>query len=319
MNTDATRMGDHRDRKVVLAILGVPLLFVGAAAALIGPYEIYAFYLFSDGGRFHYEGFGFGSFMFANIGWQILGYYCIALLLIPLGYGHLRLRRWARVFMLGLIWCWLIVGLPLLLVFVFMLSVKVLSPAAWVVVVLVLGLSYFLVPAMLIRFYSSRDIKQTFELNDRRSYWVETLPMPVLVMTIVFGFYLVVLHVPLFFNGLFPVFGRWIADIAGVAAWDICIVTLALLMWGVLRRRIWAWRGSTIYFALLTASTTSTLLRSSLGDILSFMRFPPTEMALLKDVPLHGAHFAPLVGLPLLATLTLVVMSKRYFGLPTPN
>ena len=39
---------------------------------------MYCFYLFSEGGRFHYEGFGFGSFMFGNIASQIVGYYLIA-------------------------------------------------------------------------------------------------------------------------------------------------------------------------------------------------------------------------------------------------
>ena len=43
-----------------------------------------------------HEGFGFGSFLFANIAVQVGGYYVIAMLLIPLGYGHVRVRRWAR-------------------------------------------------------------------------------------------------------------------------------------------------------------------------------------------------------------------------------
>ena len=64
--------------------------------AFIGPLEMYCFYLFSEGGRFHYEGFGFGSFMFANIAAQIVGYYLIALVAIPLGYGHVKRLRWAR-------------------------------------------------------------------------------------------------------------------------------------------------------------------------------------------------------------------------------
>ncbi|MCR4427338.1 MAG: hypothetical protein NUW23_14335 [Firmicutes bacterium] len=62
----------HKDRTLILAIIGVLLLLVGAAAALLGPAEIYCFYLFSEGGRFHYEGFGFGSLMFGSIAWQVI-------------------------------------------------------------------------------------------------------------------------------------------------------------------------------------------------------------------------------------------------------
>ena len=78
---------EYKDRTPILVFFGVVLLLVGVAVAFIGPLELYCFYLFSEGGRFHYEGFGFGSFMFANIASQIVGYYLIAALAIPLGYG----------------------------------------------------------------------------------------------------------------------------------------------------------------------------------------------------------------------------------------
>jgi hypothetical protein len=42
--------------------------------------------LFSEGGSFSYEGFGFGSFMFGNIASQVIGYYLIAAVLIVVGY-----------------------------------------------------------------------------------------------------------------------------------------------------------------------------------------------------------------------------------------
>lgn len=75
------------DRSRVIAVIGVLLLFVGVAAAALGPMELYCFYLFAEGGRFHYEGFGFGSFMFAVIAIQVAGYYVIAMICISLGVG----------------------------------------------------------------------------------------------------------------------------------------------------------------------------------------------------------------------------------------
>ena len=76
----------------VIRLVGIVLLLIGVASALVGPAETHVFHLFEEGGRFHYEGFGFGSLMFANIAIQIAGYYIIAALCIPLGYGHLKLR-----------------------------------------------------------------------------------------------------------------------------------------------------------------------------------------------------------------------------------
>jgi hypothetical protein len=106
---------DYHDRTVSLAVIGVALLLVGLVAAVYAPAELGGFAFFAAGGRFHYEGFGFGSLMFAVIAWQIIAYTAIALVLIPLGYGHLRLRRWARTWMVALLWCAWIVGIQLLI------------------------------------------------------------------------------------------------------------------------------------------------------------------------------------------------------------
>ena len=133
---------------------------IGIGAALLGPLEMYCFTLFSEGGRFHYEGFGFGSFMFANIAAQIVGYYLIALVFIPLGYGHLRLRRWARPLALALLWFWTVMGVPLCLAFLFaLLSAKPLSPLLSLVVITFTCSAYPAIPGLMIRFYRSKDVK----------------------------------------------------------------------------------------------------------------------------------------------------------------
>ena len=65
----------YKDRMWFLTVIGGFLLLAGIAVAFLGPAEMYCFYLFSEGGRFHYEGFGFGSFMFGNIAGQIIRHY----------------------------------------------------------------------------------------------------------------------------------------------------------------------------------------------------------------------------------------------------
>ena len=45
-----------------------------------------------------------------------------------------------------------------------------------------LALSYFVIPALLIRFYRSRDVILTFENRDPRAYRIEKMPMPILVL-----------------------------------------------------------------------------------------------------------------------------------------
>ena len=96
-----------------LRVIGVILIFVGIVAAYYGPLEIFVFYLFSEGGRFYYDGFGMGSFWFAALVVQNIGYYIIALLCIPVGIGHVRLRRWALTLTQLYICFWLGAGILL--------------------------------------------------------------------------------------------------------------------------------------------------------------------------------------------------------------
>jgi hypothetical protein len=297
----------------IIKAIGIILFLVGLVAAFYGPAELYCFYLFSDGGRFHYEGFGFGSMMFASIAWQIIGYYLIAFTLIPLGWGHLRLHRWARIVAISLLYCSWIVGAPLIIVFMFMLSVKEFSTTTTLIIASFLGLSYLIAPRLLIQFYKNERIQKIFETKDLRAYWIESMPMPIFVLAVLNIFYIIILHVPIFLNGVVPLFGIWLTDLQGVLVLDVAIVSLCGLTWGVLRQKTWAWWGSMGYFSLILLSLIITLTRSSFQQILSLMNFPPTEMKLLENVPLQGFHFLPFIGFPLIITLIIIVKSKRYF------
>jgi len=130
-------------RGLVFRICGVLMLLAGIGSLALGPVEMVCFTWFEEGGRFAYDGFGFGSFMFSNMAMQILGYYLIAAVLVPLGYGHLTLRRWARTVTLALAWCWVVLGLPLLVVLVFiLLATKELAVGGAAVVAFVAVFSY---------------------------------------------------------------------------------------------------------------------------------------------------------------------------------
>jgi hypothetical protein len=88
--------------------------------------------------------------MFGNIASQIVGYYLLAALFIPLGYGHLKMRRWVRPLSLTLLWAWLVVGAPLLVVVFFILAgSKDLSLPAALLAMVFLALSYLVFPAHL--------------------------------------------------------------------------------------------------------------------------------------------------------------------------
>jgi hypothetical protein len=308
----------YRDHHILLSAFGAILLAGGIVALVIGPLELHAFYLFSEGGRHHYPGFRFGTFMYANIAAQVAVYYLVAALGIVLGYGHLAMRRWARVLVLGLLWVWIITGLPLSLVLAFMLfSAKAMPLGAAVVVLALLALSYLAAPVCLLRFYGGRNVRATFARRDRRVTWVERLPLPVLALCLLLSFYLLALHGPMLLNGTVPFLGALLYGLEGIVVLDLAVVVLGLLLWGLARLKRWAWWGALIYLVLLTASTLS-LARFSWAELLAVLRLPPTEMRALSGIPLHGLHLALLLALPLLGTLVLLLVARRYYTSPDP-
>jgi hypothetical protein len=305
---------DFKDRSPILIFFGVILVLLGVAMAFLGPLEMYCFYLFSPGGRFEYEGFGFGSFMFGNIAAQIVAYYLIAMVSLPLGYGNMRRRRWARTLALTVPGFWLVAGIPFTVAFMFILMAsKEVSLSTVLSALIILALSYAVVPALLIRFYRGRDVRLTFETRDPRPNWLEGVPLPVLVVCAVFGLTIAVLHVLILFNGVFPLFHVLIFELRGIQLIALSILILLGLIWGLLRLRRWAWWGALLYWGYLTFSTIAALSRMSFADILSHMKFAPLEVDILAGIPLHGAHLAVLAGIPLLVTLGLIAYSKRYF------
>jgi len=287
------------------------LLLVGGIAAIVGPLETYCFELFSEGGRFHYEGFGLGSFMFANIAAQIAGYYLIALVFIPLGYGHLRLRRWAPPLALALLWFWTVMGVPLCIAFLFaLLSAKPLSPIVSMAVIALTCVAYPAIPALMIRLYGSKAVRAAFERGEEAPHWVERVPVPLLVESLLLAFYVVVLHVLILLNGAFPLFGRWVTGLPGIAIIDLVCLVLLLMVWGVLKQRKWGWWGSLLSFATLTVSWLFTLSTSTWQDVLNALDFPAFERELMQRVPLQGYHLAIPAAAPLLLTLVAILRAK---------
>lgn len=296
---------------VLIKLVGAILLLVGLVSALLGPAETYVFQMFREGGRFHYEGFGFGSLMFGNIAIQIAGYYIIALLCIPLGYGHLRLRWWARAAMITLLIDWLIVGLPLSLIALMMLvTSKGVSPVGLPFVALGFILLYPVLPIVLLLLYRSQLVKRAFPAPESSSSWLSSTPEARKVAASLLLFLVITLHFPLLFGGFFPLFGQVVLGLPGVLMLDLSIVTAAILTWGVARGYCWSWWSAIVFLSLLTVSSIVTFLKIPPPEILDMMPFAALEVEALSGIPVHGYHLALSVGMIPAATLVAVAVSR---------
>lgn len=300
---------------VVIRVIGAVLLLIGALCALVGPAETHVFHMFQEGGRFHYEGFGFGSLMFANITIQIGGYYVIAALCIPLGYGHLKRRWWVRPAMTTLLVDWLIVGLPLsLMALTILFTSKSLGVASLPFVALGFLLLYPVLPIALLWFYRSRAARVVLRAVDAPSRWLSDTPQSVRVASSLLVLLVLVLHFPLLLGGLFPLFGQVAAGLRGVLLIDLSIAAAVVLTWGVVLRCRWAWWCAIVFLGLLVVSSTVTFLTIAPHEIVALLPFAPLEAEAVSGTPMRGWHMALLVGMIPVATLIAVAVSWRGFA-----
>jgi hypothetical protein len=295
----------------IITLIGLVLLIAGIIAAFIGPVEMYCYSLFTEGGRFHYEGFSFGSMIFGSITMQIWAYYIIALICIPLGYGHVKKHAWIQKISLALLWSWFIVGIPILpiLFFIFITNkepsvVTALLSAAGCV------LSYTLLPVLLIKFYNGKNCAMA--LNQGHDS-IKTYPLPLIVLLVLYAFSIYSLHVLLLYRGIFPFFGDWLFDLKGIILISILISFILLLIIGTLKRKVWSWWASLFYFCSFTLSLIVTFLSTDFSEIIALLHFPPTETNMLIKIPLKGIHLGAFFGIPLLMTLAVIVSVKKYF------
>jgi hypothetical protein len=177
-----------------------------------------------------------------------------------------------------------------------------------------LACSYFVLPWLGIRFYQGRNVRRTFEAHDERSSALEARPLAILVICLLDLFFLVTLHVPLLFRGLFPVFGTLLGGLQGMYLIDVAVLVLGLLLWGTWHQCLWAWWGSAVYYAALAATWLVTFARTPYADLLAWLQFAPTEMEALSGIPLQGFEVGVFAGLPMLACLVVILACRRHFA-----
>jgi hypothetical protein len=304
-----------------LRTTGFVLVITGLVAAYYGPFEIFVFYLFSEGGQFYYDGFGVGSLWFAALVVQNIAYYLVAALFLPVGIGHLKLRRWSLTLAQLYSWFWLGAGIWLvgngiwLVPSLYRLELREEALSLqWVPLGIFFFVFLILLPALAVWFYNSRQVKATFAAHDPQRYWTEKYPFPLLALSLLFVIMIIVLHVGIFFQGVFPLFGQIMLGRQAAPFIALCVLILGILIYGTVRLKGWAWWGALIFISALTISAVLSFSRHSLYDISLLMSLPAYEMEFIdKLTPLHHYHLVGLVALPLLVALGLVVYSKRYF------
>jgi hypothetical protein len=183
---------------------------------------------------------------------------------------------------------------------------------SWGILLLVAGLLF---PALALGFYYHPMVKAAFTEHDPKLNWTERYPFPLLAVLLLLVIIIIVLHLAIFFQGLFPLFGSILLGRPSAYIISLSVLIAGILIYGLVRLKQWAWWGALGYTAALALSSLLTFSRYTFTAILDRMKLPAFELALLDRLtPLQDFSLVLLTSVPLLAACGLLVYSKRYFG-----
>ena len=229
----------YGDRGAGLVIFGVAQIILGLLAALVVPLiALSAFMARLAPG---------GTMPFGRVISGAIFYVFIAALLLALGIGSVRMKRWARALTLVTSWYWLILGtlgtvwltaaLPVAMKTALAQaqqnSAGTSSPEittgvmAVIITMMIVFFAFFLVvvPIAFVIFYSRDDVAETCRRRDPVERWTDRAPLPVLGASFAFftgSLYSLRLGLT---APMFPFFGHYFTGISATG----CLVALAAL------------------------------------------------------------------------------------------
>jgi hypothetical protein len=270
------------DRRPGLVVFGILELVIGLALAALAPLSVLAAFLAS-------------SVDLAVVVPSVALYCVMGCAFVALGVGTIRARRWACALSLSVAWIWLLTGICTVV------ATWSVAPRLWRDLALDFGLSaaaagwlslgingflvlvYLVVPTVFVLFFRSPRTIETCRRRDPSAGWPGEIPQRLLALAVAYAVGgLSVLAMPAY-GFVFPVFGVVLSGWPGGLLWTGVAALAAVLTWGTIQRRIWAWRLAMAASVLAGVSCAITFAVVAPEDLVSAMRLPP-EHQLLFDL-----------------------------------
>ena len=259
-------------------------------------------------------------------------YVILAVALIWLGIGSIRARRWARALLLIFSWSWLAMGLFEMVAMAFIMP-KVLAnlpatvpaghaapPAAvmdgvMVVMFLVFGVIFVIMPAVWTYFYSSRHVKLTCEWRDPQPGWTDRCPLPVLALCLWAWFSVpMMLLMPIAGHCVAPFFGMFLTGVPAVLFYLVLAVLWVCASWLLYRLDGRGWWLMLIALLVGTASTLVTFSQCSMLEMYRLMDYPDAQIEQIKKSGLlEGNGLIWIMMFSMVVFLGYLLFIKKYF------
>lgn len=299
-------------RKILIRITGILFLAVGLISLFIFPAEFTSFYAFTEGGKFHYEGFAFGSLMFAFIISNAMAYFTFAVFCIPLGMGNLKLKKWGLNLSLACLKTISIIGMTLMIAFLFSFElIKKLELYQTLLILSFLIIFLIALPFAAIKFYINPKTGSLFQESVPGNYFEKQSTNQLTVLLLNY-FWMMVFYLLIFLKGAFPLWGEFIFKKEGVYLISTAVFVLLVISYFFYKNKYRAEIASLIYYLFLFFTFAFTYFKYSTNDFLNKLSLPVYEME--KIVPAFwipaGINLGVFFGTLIIIQIFLVVMVK---------
>ncbi len=256
----------------------------------------------------------------------VLLYTLLATWYICMGIGSIKTLRWARALLLVTSWIWLISGIG---GFIFMLlfmpdmfekmgeNEQIPEGVATFMKYAMTGFMavfYVIIPAVLVLFYGNKNVKATCEFRDTKVRWTDKCPLPVLALSLMFGFWAVSLLFMGVYGWAIPFFGFILSGMKGAAVGLVVMLLSGYIAWGTYRLSIKAWWGAVLLVVGWAVSAVLTFSRVSMLDYYEKMNFPEQQLDIIKQYSIPQNYAMVLFcGLSLVGFLGYLLYTRRYF------
>jgi len=262
----------------------------------------------------------------------------LAVALVWLGIGSIMARRWARALLLIFSWCWLGIGLLALLFLAFFIPTLMKTVAAGgrpgqpamppsavgvmlVVMFLIWGVLFVLLPAVWTFFYHSRHVKATCEVRDPVPRWTDACPLPVLGLCLMLAVSVpMFLLMPVAFHGVVPFFGTFLSGLPGSLLCLALACVWGYAAWWLYQLQARGWWLIFVAFVLFLLSSLLTYARHDPMEIYGLMGYTPAQLEQLNQFNQTGlltsSHMTWLMVISMTPFLIYLLWIKKFFRRP---
>ena len=308
---------NYRDRSSGLIVFGVAEILIGVFTALLVPLMLLALLASRsmDGGQ--------GSMDLATVLPSTVIYALIAVLFVWIGIGSIRARRWARALMLSVSWLWLITGI-MAMVAMWLIVLQYLGFAVFtglpeaalvLLVVIISGFFYVMLPLAFVLFYRSDDVAATCRARDPNPSWFDEAPPQIVSLVLVYAFGLVSVLVMPAYNFMFPVFGTVLDGWMGGMAWLAVAALLVYLLMATVKSDQRAWTVAMTASLVAALSSTVTAAVVPYARWIDHMELPLAQEEMMAELGSLSSTTMVLLSVFMWASwIGYLLHIRRFFG-----